>query len=216
MSDTGKTVLTSSLLWGLFTGALYEGFFRKFDQAILYWVQAQSFHVLKIFFSVLSQIFSPAHWVGLGMVGVLIFLALTVKEKCCQGNDLKPSKWRLKLGFLGFSIMLAAIVGTLLKFGLARYRPEMLLEKNLYGFHFFSIQHEDSSSPSGHTTLSFAGLLAIGYLLKRPWITVLLVLLGLLIGLGRIILSAHYTSDVILGIYVGSICTYWVRSVRKW
>ena len=216
MTAMNKKLLTNTIIWGIITGAIYEAFYRRLDRPILYWIQQHASHGLQKCSSTLSNTFSTSHWGELGILCLILFVGFGLFLKHRQDLYPRLSKFRLKLGFLGFSIIVAAIVGTIIKYGLARYRPEMLLEKNLYGFHLFSTKHELNSTPSGHTTLSFAGLLALKTIFKRIWISWILITLAILIGLSRIIISDHYASDVILGIYVGTICTYWVKSIREW
>ncbi len=82
-----------------------------------------------------------------------------------------------------------------------RVRPENLLEK---GFGF----------PSGHATISIVFLLASIYLIapiikNRLMKNVFLVITSFvftLVAFSRIYLSVHFTSDVIAGIILGSIC----------
>jgi membrane-associated phospholipid phosphatase len=99
------------------------------------------------------------------------------------------------------SIFVAIIVGGFFKFVLARYRPEMLFQENLYGFHFFSFKNHFSSTPSGHALVIFAVCTALSILFRRY--AVLFFLIAVLVGVSRVVLEAHYLSDVLFGGYIG-------------
>jgi membrane-associated phospholipid phosphatase len=215
MLNLNKKVISNTLIWGLATGALYEAFFRKFDRMVLFWMQDQSFQRLSLFSKHIESLLSSAHWIEFGLLCLIAFYVIGHTSKDPQKHP-KLEKFRIKAGFIGFSLITTAILGALLKYGLARYRPEMLLEKQLYGFHFFSMQDQNNSTPSGHSMLATAGFLSLDYLINKRWFTWIAYLAILVVGLSRIILSQHYTSDVFFGVYVGAICVYWVKSVREW
>jgi membrane-associated phospholipid phosphatase len=201
--------LTNSFFWGILCGAVYEILFRKFDRSILYWVQKNASPFYKKISADLSSIFSPSHWLMVALLCLVLGVVLNrmAKEKLSQTGK--------NLLFVASSLILTAIIGEIIKYSLARYRPEMLLEKNLYGFHFFSTQHALNSTPSGHTMMSVAGLLALSLLIRKSWATWIFLLLALAVGISRIILSDHYASDVLLGIYIGSLSVYWVKFFRQ-
>ena len=103
--------------------------------------------------------------------------------------------------FVFCSVFLAVVIGAVVKFVLARARPELLFEKGIYGFHFFSFQESYTSSPSGHTLSIFAVATSLSMLCKRY--APLFFLVAVCVGLSRIIVDAHYVGDVLLGAYVG-------------
>ena len=60
------------------------------------------------------------------------------------------------------------------------------------------------SFPSGHTSVAFTLLVAIGAV--HAWLVLPLTLLALLIGASRVYLGVHYPSDVLAGAALGSLC----------
>jgi membrane-associated phospholipid phosphatase len=103
------------------------------------------------------------------------------------------------------------IAGALFKYLFGRYRPKMWVSDGLYGFHGFGTRHALSSFPSGHTldAVAIAAALWILWPRSRPWC----VAWAIAMGLARIIVRAHYVSDVLAGALLGFLCVYFIR---KW
>ncbi|MFO1431800.1 MAG: phosphatase PAP2 family protein [Candidatus Competibacteraceae bacterium] len=95
------------------------------------------------------------------------------------------------------------LLSSLLKFGFARPRPELVSH---------AVQVYTASFPSGHAMLSAVTYLTLGALLTRvqsqrrvkTYLLTLAVMLTLLIGLSRIYLGVHWPTDVLAGWCVGS------------
>ncbi|MFH1080121.1 MAG: phosphatase PAP2 family protein [Pseudomonadota bacterium] len=103
--------------------------------------------------------------------------------------------------FLFAAVALSGLITDLIKPLVGRLRPKLLFETNLYGFDPFRIGYEYNSFPSGHTTTVFAlaAALALFFPRRRP----LLAGFAAVVGISRIIVGAHYLSDVMAGAYVG-------------
>jgi membrane-associated phospholipid phosphatase len=101
------------------------------------------------------------------------------------------------------STLCAAICTGALKFIIGRYRPVLFETMGATGFEPFSVQDLFHSMPSGHTTATFAALISIG--LMFPKIKKYTWTLAILLGLSRIIVGAHYPTDVIFGAFIGMI-----------
>ena len=106
------------------------------------------------------------------------------------------------------SVFCACGVVALLKPLIARLRPVLEVTQQIPEFNRFSWNW--NSMPSGHTTVSFAGLVMIGML--APRFKPLTWTLAILIGASRVIEGDHYLSDVILGAFIGML----VADVVKW
>ncbi|MFA6173171.1 MAG: phosphatase PAP2 family protein [Kiritimatiellales bacterium] len=103
--------------------------------------------------------------------------------------------------------------GSILKFLCGRYRPKMLTSQDLYGFHGFGTNHGTSSFPSGHTldAVTIAATLWILWPRSRPWCAAW----AAAMGLSRIIVRAHYVSDVLAGALLGFVCVYFINKRLK-
>ncbi len=127
---------------------------------------------------------------------VIVYLVFRKKD---------PKKAKTAKG-LFLSIALSGIAVLTLKSIFARYRPKMLIEENLYGFNWFDIGYSVASFPSGHTTTAFAVFVYLALVYRKY--ALLLWSIALLIGFSRVVLGAHYPSDVIAGAVLGSWCAY--------
>jgi membrane-associated phospholipid phosphatase len=116
-----------------------------------------------------------------------------------------------KLLFISLSISVAILIGAGFKYLLARYRPVMLFEEQLYGLHFFSTEWALNSTPSGHTCRAFAFFTALSLLFKRYATPFLFT--ALLIGISRVAVTAHYPSDVLFGAYIGTVTAIWIHRI---
>ena len=189
------TILFASL-W-VFTESIdqiYEqdGFF--FDDAILNWF----YSIMSPFLTRYMLVFST-----IGGLGVVIALSLGISIFLWFKN-------RREAMFFAFSMGGASLIMVLTKYVLARPRPELFPDVNLW--------HTASPSfPSGHATGSMAFYLSLMFIsvhTKSRWraLTVLLGSLMILnISASRLYLQVHYPSDILAGLALGA---FWVLGVE--
>ncbi len=197
---TLTSLTRNTLISFLIVLVIYTLFYMELDIPLMYFIYtpfigtglAEACHLI-------SMVFAPLNWLMIGLIA-LGYAGMQIKNK--QGCPAFAMYW-------GADIVVAFILTTILKMVLARYRPIELLNHNLYGFHFFSMAHDLNSTPSGHTTLAFAGLFGLSRRLKKSGLTTLLIFIAVLIGLSRLIIADHYVSDIILGAYLGITTVYW-------
>lgn len=108
--------------------------------------------------------------------------------------------------FLFSAVALSGLMTDLIKPLVGRLRPKLLFEAGLSGFEPFRIGYEYNSFPSGHATTVFA--LAAAFSLFFPRWRLPLFSFAVVVGLSRIIVGAHYASDVLAGAYVGAITVF--------
>ncbi|MDE1901417.1 MAG: phosphatase PAP2 family protein [Alphaproteobacteria bacterium] len=116
--------------------------------------------------------------------------------------------------FVFLTIAVSGIVADIFKPIIGRARPVELLRDNLYGFHFFTTAgFAWNSMPSGHTTTAFAlgfSLCALYPRLRPLWLAIAVTL-----GLSRVMVDAHYVSDVCAGAVLGSLTVRVFLAYRK-
>src|SRR5207249_7188490 len=112
------------------------------------------------------------------------------------------------------ALALAGVTGRVVKFATGRARPSVQTEVHWNGPRWSSKYH---AFPSGHTASSTAFFVAL--FLKRKKIGAPLLLIPVLIALSRLIVGAHYLSDVTFAAILGGLCAmlavHWLCSVRN-
>ncbi|CAN5490686.1 phosphatase PAP2 family protein [soil metagenome] len=97
------------------------------------------------------------------------------------------------------SIALSGIAANLIKITICRARPVLWFDEQLYGLRLFAFDtsYQWNSFPSGHATTG-AALATTGGLVwrKGAW---LFAVVGIAIAVSRIVITAHYFSDVVVG-----------------
>jgi len=137
----------------------------------------------------LAAVASPS--LGRMAHGVLVSLAV----RCC---------------FVFTAVGIPSLFVTIVKRMIGRHRPVLTGHAELY-FVPFSWRVEFASMPSGHSTTAFAAAVALGALFPRA--RTVLWIYAALIAVSRVVLMAHYPSDVIAGALVGG-CGALI--VRRW
>lgn len=117
----------------------------------------------------------------------------------------------VRVGFLFVAIGAPGLFASIVKNMIGRARPGVGGSVNPYLFDPFHWAPAYAGLPSGHSTAAFAVLAAIGTLFPRAR-TVLLIY-SLLIAMSRIVVRAHYPTDVAAGALVGIVG---VLLVRRW
>ena len=114
--------------------------------------------------------------------------------------------WARGFLFVFASIALSGITVDLFKFIFGRFRPQML-NQGLYGFTFFQTDHPLTSFPSGHAATITALALSVSLLHRNMPLRVAAVPAVALVVASRVIIGAHYLSDVFFGSYVAAVTT---------
>ena len=123
----------------------------------------------------------------------------------------KKPKIASKSLFIFLAIVVPGITCDIIKFIVSRARPTELFHHNLYGFYFFHFKYNMWSFPSGHATVIAGLMMAASILWPRIWPGFLLVML--LVAASRVVITAHYVSDVMIGLYLGTIMTIYIYHI---
>ena len=97
--------------------------------------------------------------------------------------------------FLFTATLLTGFLTQLIKHIVGRPRPNYSVENGSFGFEFFSFESSLHSFPSGHTSTIFVVAFALSML--TPKIKIYYIFFGLIVSLSRVIVGAHFFSDVI-------------------
>lgn len=115
----------------------------------------------------------------------------------------------VRIGFLFAAVAVPSLFDTLVKRMIGRARPMVTGHIDPYTFSPFIWRSDYASLPSGHATTAFAILIAFSTLWPRarPY----LLIYALLIATSRVVLTAHYPTDVAAGALVGIVGALMVR-----
>lgn len=103
----------------------------------------------------------------------------------------------------------AGLVNDAIKGVAGRFRPKLFFLDQRYGFDLWHQAADYTSFPSGHTAVIFALAAAVALIWRRlAWPSFAL---ATLVGLSRILIGAHWPSDVLAGAWVGIAWTLWVH-----
>jgi membrane-associated phospholipid phosphatase len=114
----------------------------------------------------------------------------------------------MRLSYLFLAIALPGLVVTVVKRLIGRVRPS---DSGPFAYFPWSWQPEYASLPSGHSTTAFAAAVAIATLWPRTRIPLLI--FAVVIATSRVVITAHFVSDVIAAAFVG---TFGAIVVRNW
>ena len=153
-------------------------------------------------FKYISDIGSAVIWAPLSLLGFVVFGIWQLKHKTAVA--------RAGL-FISVCMIVSIAISLILKVLLARYRPDVFFSDGLYGFHFLSLQYNITSTPSGHAARMFTLALAVSIVWRR--FMPLLFIIAIFVALSRIVVNAHYLSDVLLGAMIGILVPIWVRAL---
>jgi len=182
------------------TGVIYLVLFFFFDKPIDLWINDNWSGTGVSYWGNHISNLANGSYVRLGIALCLILIVI-----CDFGLK---RRWARFLLYICISGAIAIVIGDGLKYLLGRYRPIMLFEQNLYGLHFFSTEWALNSTPSGHTLRAFSFLTALSMLYRR--FTVVFISIAILIGVSRVVVTAHYPSDVVFGAFIGVFTALWV------
>jgi len=151
---------------------------------------------LKKFFINITEIGDSLWFFIISILGFLITYFLSkskIKNKFIQNS-------KIFFIFLFTATLLTGALTQLIKHIIGRPRPNYSSENNFFGFEFFSFESSLHSFPSGHTSTIFIVALALSML--TPKIKIYYIFFALIVGFSRVIVGAHFLTDVIGGIVI--------------
>jgi membrane-associated phospholipid phosphatase len=119
--------------------------------------------------------------------------------------------WAARALFVFTSVAVCGILVDLVKCIAGRARPELWLTQGIYGFSYPHLQALYQSFPSGHAACASGAGIALALLFPRlrpAWIAV-----GLGLGLTRVVVTAHYLSDVVAATLLAALIVLELRRV---
>ncbi|MCJ8056468.1 phosphatase PAP2 family protein [Shinella curvata] len=207
--------LATSSLWILAATAVLVVVLLPFDPAISQ--RAQGLPGAVVTFNQRITDFGTFSWMiyGSGFLVILAYVAHRISRNETLTGQTRTA-WRLPLYFFVTTGATTSLVH-LIKLIVGRARPELFADHGAYSLTPFAYHDLYSSFPSGHSAAVGAFFGAFSMLVPR--LRPLFLLGALVIGLSRIIVGAHYPSDVAAGLLLGlwtAIATAFVFAHRDW
>lgn len=147
---------------------------------------------------------------GWFLVPLALLIALTVllaSSASGRIGSLVLASLGLRFGYLFLAIALPGLFVAIVKRLIGRVRPS---DSGPFAYVPWSWRHAYASLPSGHSTTAFAAAVAIAALWPRARIPMLIY--AALIAASRVIITAHFVSDVVAAAFVGAFGAVLVRS----
>jgi membrane-associated phospholipid phosphatase len=140
----------------------------------------------------------------------LLFLALAALPPLTKISQAVLAAVMVRVGFLFLAIGVPGLTVSIVKRMIGRARPMATGQIDPFAFAPFIWRADYASLPSGHATTAFSVLVAFGTLWPRA--RTALLLYALAIAVSRVMVMAHYPSDVLAGALVGGAGAILVRS----
>jgi membrane-associated phospholipid phosphatase len=153
--------------------------------------------------------FGKSFWFLVPIALALATIALLASPKLARMSQGVLAALAVRLGFLFLAIGLPGLVFTIGKRLIGRARPFVEGSANPLIYRPLGWNVEYASLPSGHAVDAFAAAMAIGVLWPR--MRPLMWTYAVVIAVSRVVLTAHFPSDVMVGAVVGAVGALLVR-----
>lgn len=158
------------------------------------------------FFRIVTNLGNSGVW--LWPCGIAIIALITFGKAKVRTLDVRLGQLTLRLGFFFAAVALSGIIVTVSKRLIGRFRPNHLGDGSVWQFDLFAWTSNAASFPSGHATTAFAVATALTLLGGRR-VMPFAFAVAFLVALSRIIVGAHFASDVVAGAIFGTFFTLW-------
>lgn len=140
-------------------------------------------------------------WYLWPMLALIVALTMVDWGRLERSGRLRLARTYAYAGHLFGSVALAGIVTNILKVTFGRARPALLEDYGSFAFRLVRFGDQFASFPSGHATTM--GAVTATFTVLAPPVRVPIFIVGLCLALSRIVVRAHYPSDVLAGFTIG-------------
>ena len=140
---------------------------------------------------------------------LLIAISALSSQALTRFSRLTLAAIAVRTSFLFIAIALPSTIVTIVKRLIGRARPFIGEHADPFLYKQLVWRPDYASMPSGHATTAFAAAVAIALIWPRLRIPMLIY--AVLIATSRVVLDAHYVSDVVAGAVVGAVGALLVR-----
>jgi membrane-associated phospholipid phosphatase len=210
-----QSLLRYTMIWILCVGALSLISFFFFDQPVSQFFDDENLMSYRKAARAITDIGLGEHFFALVIIFFFIFRARENSAGSELNDELKKHWLWMKTWCLDFfmALFFSGLTGEIIKISLGRQRPHVSDTFEPHVFLPFTFQSHYHSMPSGHSQVLFcvATMLAILWP-RRRWF---FYLLALALITTRVIVQAHFLSDVLMGALVGNLGTLWTLYILQ-
>jgi len=196
-------------LWAMTTGLAIILSILLLDRPLALFFHGQSETLRDIFRFITRFGVSTGYLIGAAVAFTALRVAALLPRLVAYADRLRAYSY-LPLFFFS-AIAVPGLAVDLIKTVFGRARPKLLFSNGDYAFTWWGTQADYWSFPSGHTANAVAIALALGMIWPRY--RVLYAIFAVLIAASRIIITAHYLSDVIMGAFLAFAIVPYIRFV---
>ena len=179
------------------------GLMAYFDVDVTLWKRAslEPGSFIANSFQVITR-FGTSGWVLVATAIIGLYLSVSPWKQLPRPQLMKRIGWYSDANFAFFTIALSGIAANIIKNMIGRARPKMLDTLGPFHFEHAAFESTYASFPSGHSTTSGAIGMVMILLFPRYWpVWLAIAVLG---GVSRVMVGAHYPSDVLAGLAFGA------------
>lgn len=191
-------------LWGVATVALVIILMQWADLPIATYFYGHRGTAFVAFFAAITDFANGAIWYSLALIGILV-AAYRYSNKAKNPDPVRLRKHIRAWLFMAATMASTGILINIMKFVIGRERPRFYLADGLVEFHPLGLRIADSSFPSGHTQSIWTAMLSLSFIF--PPLRPAFLIIAVVIGLSRIVVNAHYLSDVVMSIFIAVAAT---------
>lgn len=175
-----------------------------------YYIDFPATYFVRDYFAPNSSFIGFVHiWsdIGYGWPYLVLFFLLFLWGKFI----VKKPGFTMMSVYLWFCVAVSGLICDILKLIFGRPRPSLLFNHQESAFVFFGHRQFSgsyASFPSGHATTVMA--VATGIFLLFPRWRVPCILVALSVAAARVLLLRHFVADVMAGLYVGAVTSYFL------
>lgn len=218
-----RSLQRTLLLWGSLTGAVVAGLMVRVDASLAWYFNGHRDTSWVGVFAAITDFANGFIWFSVAALGVAA-AALRHRVLARIPNLPRMRQESRAWFFMAISMATSGLLINAMKFAIGRERPRFMFEDGNADFNPFAQAIADSSFPSGHTQSIWTAMLALSFLF--PPLRIPFILIATTIGSSRVIVGAHYLSDVVASIFIafatvllwrswfqkhGTSVTLWVR-----
>jgi lipid A 4'-phosphatase len=196
-------------LWAALTAlaVLLSALFLDRPAALFFHAQSDWLHAIFRFITRFGV--STGYLVGAAVAFVALRVAARMKRFAALADRI--AAYSALPVFFFASVAASGLAVDIVKVVAGRARPKLLFSNGDYFFGWWGAQSDFWSFPSGHTANAVAVALALSMI--WPQCRTLAAIFAVLVATSRIVITAHYVSDVVMGAFLAFAIVTYIRLV---